>query len=124
MANYCVFGVTFLLAAILFSRTESYILRAEPLLLEFGTFVAADKTCFFKKIFKGQKSPVTFNFNNPGNTNIDYVKVEVDQLKRTGGMTADIIRGATGSITVSLMVSESSGKRVFGSNAQVTMMCA
>ncbi|XP_055534718.1 uncharacterized protein LOC129724108 [Wyeomyia smithii] len=126
MANYCVFGVAvlLLLAAIPFSRVDSYGLRAEPLLLEFGTFAAADRTCLYRKIFKGQPSPVTINFNNPSNTLIDYIKVEVSQGRRKGGVTGNIIRGAVGTVSVSLSVTESSGKSTFQNDAQVTILCA
>ncbi|XP_055627066.1 uncharacterized protein LOC129769077 [Toxorhynchites rutilus septentrionalis] len=126
MANYGIFGAAMFLAAMVVisvPRVDSYQLNGEPLLLEFGNFVAADRTCFLKKIFRGQKSPYTLNFNNPANTNIDYIKLESAMTNKKGSVNAEIIRGAVGTISVSLMVSEASGRSTFTNDVQVQMLC-
>lgn len=65
MAGGCFLaGVTLLLAVILVPSGESRFRTTQPTLVEFGIFVAGDSTCFFKRIFKGQKSPVVFSLQS------------------------------------------------------------
>ncbi|XP_055602567.1 uncharacterized protein LOC129751221 [Uranotaenia lowii] len=121
MANYGMLVLFSVIVAIGQIQAAGY--NTEPQLVEFGTFAAADTTCYIMKIFKGQKSPVILNFNNPSGKVINYIKVEAQNNNRKAGITADITNGAIGQAFVSVRIMEGRGKSTFNGDVFVQMNC-
>ncbi|XP_039433263.1 uncharacterized protein LOC120415733 [Culex pipiens pallens] len=123
MAGGCFLaGVTALLVVILVPSGEARFRTTQPTLVEFGIFVAGDSTCFFKRIFKGQKSPVVFSLQSP--TLINYVKIEMANTNiRKGGISAQILNGATATVSLTVEITDGSLKSVFTNDVDVTMLC-
>lgn len=148
MAGGCFLaGVTALLVVILVPSGEARFRTTQPTLVEFGTFVAGDSTCFFKRIFKGQKSPVVFSLQSVSlplknseeaivnyylltaiisnqATLINYVKIEMANTNiRKGGISAQILNGATATVSLTVEITDGSLKSVFTNDVDVTMLC-
>ncbi|XP_055627064.1 uncharacterized protein LOC129769074 [Toxorhynchites rutilus septentrionalis] len=112
-----------LLGLLSVSHVCSYLITSpNTLLVEFGTYNSSNRICFDKIILKAAQSPVLFNFNNPTDTPITYIKVEQIQQRR-GGISADIVGGLLGSPSVTLQVSAFQGKLYFYNDVRVEMMC-
>ncbi|XP_038120113.1 uncharacterized protein LOC6053458 [Culex quinquefasciatus] len=125
MANWYIVGL--LVAVFLVQRGADSLLltqTAPNLLVEIGVNNAADTQCFFKKIFKGQASPIQITHTMPAAMPINYVLVDAsNSIYRATGITATIVRGAIATAMLTLQVTESSGKPVFLNDIIVTMKC-
>lgn len=63
MAKVHPLGVVLVLIVVAVSNVQSgRTVAMYAQLVELGPFTAGDNTCFLKKVFKGQPSPVTFDF--------------------------------------------------------------
>ncbi|XP_021703262.1 uncharacterized protein LOC110677043 [Aedes aegypti] len=121
LSNFHTCSATTLLLLLLILPAQPLRSGVDPVII-LGTFNSMDNVCLMKKIFKGQPSPATINFDSVDPINYARAFTE-DGQKKSGKISMSLVQGAIGSNSISLQISETASKSVFKSNAFVEIRC-